>query len=110
MLIKILGTWCPSCIKLEANVKLALERTWIKSEVQKITDIVEIMNYNIMSNPWLVINEKVVSYGKICEVDEIISILENELCCSNEDSCDLTCNPTIQKNNSKWWCSCGGNC
>ena len=73
--IKILGTWCANCKKLESNILLALEKSWIKANVEKITDISEIMTYNILSTPWLVINEKLVSYGKIPEIKEIIDFL-----------------------------------
>lgn len=74
--IKILGTWCPNCLKLESNVKLALEQTWIKANIEKITDITDIMWYWIMGTPWIVINEKVVSYWKVNEVDEIIKLIK----------------------------------
>jgi len=74
--IKILGTGCPSCIKLENNVKQVLEKSWIQANVEKVTDIPEIMSYGIMSTPALVIDEKVVSYGKVNDVDEIIKLLE----------------------------------
>jgi len=74
--IKILWTGCPSCIKLENNVKQALEKSWIQSNVEKITDIAEIMGYGVMSTPALVIDEKVVSYGKVNDVNEIIGLLE----------------------------------
>ena len=73
--IKILGTGCPNCIRLEDNVKTALEKTWIEAKVEKITDIPAIMSYGIMSTPWLVIDEKVVSSWKVNAVDEIISFL-----------------------------------
>jgi hypothetical protein len=49
--IKILGTGCPNCVKLEVNVKLALEKSGIKANVEKVTDIAEIMSYNIISLP-----------------------------------------------------------
>ncbi len=85
--IKILGTGCPNCLKLEANVKLALEKVWIEVSVEKITEIADIMSYGIMSTPWLVIDEKVVSSWKINEVDEIIKFLEDKSCCEDENCC-----------------------
>jgi len=72
--IKILGTGCANCIALEKNVKLALEKAWIQANVEKITDMSDIMSYNIMSLPWLVINEKLVSYWKVAWVDEIVAL------------------------------------
>ncbi len=74
--IKILGTGCPNCIKLENNVKAAIEKMGIEANIEKITDIADIMTYDIMSTPGLVINEKLVSSGKINKVDEIISLLQ----------------------------------
>mgnify|MGYP006373585419 CR=1 FL=1 len=93
MLIKILGTGCPNCVRLEANVKVALEKAWIKANVEKITDIADIMSYSIMWTPWLVIDEKVVSAWKVCDVEEIITLLNwnNELK-QEKKSCGCSCN------------------
>jgi len=60
-IIKVLWTWCANCIKLESNVKLALEKAWIEANVEKITDITDIMSYWVMWTPWLVIDERLVS-------------------------------------------------
>ncbi len=93
MLIKILGTGCPNCVRLEANVKLALEKAWIEAKVEKITDIADIMAYPIMWTPWLVIDEKVISSGKVNEIDEIISILNwNNEIKQEKKSCGCSCN------------------
>lgn len=75
--IKVLWTGCPNCVKLQQNVKLAVEKIWIQVNIEKITDIADIMVYDIMSPPWLVIDEKVVSSWKVCEVDEITKLLNN---------------------------------
>lgn len=77
MEIKVLGSGCPSCIKLENNVKLALEKSRIKATLTKVTDYAKIMEYGIMSTPALVIDEKVVSYNRILPVDEIIQLIKN---------------------------------
>jgi len=73
--IKILWTGCPNCIRLEENVKLAVEKSWIEANIEKVTAIENIMAYWIMSSPWLVIDEKVVSVWKVNDIDEIISLL-----------------------------------
>ena len=90
--IKILGTGCPNCIRLEENVKLALEKSWIKANVEKVTEIEDIMAYWIMSSPWLVIDGNVVSAWKVNDVDEIISLL-------NWDDWE-------KKENGNWGCCC----
>jgi len=76
MKIKILGTGCPNCKILEANTKEALEELKIKANVEKVTDIAKIMEYGVMSTPALVINEKVVSYGRVLSSDEIKKFLK----------------------------------
>jgi len=76
MKIKILGTGCPNCKMLEANTKKVLEELKIKANVEKVTDIPKIMEYGVMSTPALVINEKVVSYGRVLSSDEIKKFLK----------------------------------
>ena len=76
MKIKILGTGCPNCKILEKNTKEAIEELNLKAEVEKVTDITEIMEYGIMSTPALVVDEKVVSYGKVLSSEEIKKLLK----------------------------------
>ena len=78
MEIKILGSGCPSCVKLENNVKTAVEKSKIKANIIKVTDITKIMEYGIMSTPALVIDEELISYGKINEIKEIIELINNK--------------------------------
>ncbi len=77
MKIKILGSGCPNCIRLEENTKKALEEEKIKAKIEKITDIKKIMSYGVMSTPALVIDEKVVSYGKVLYPEEIKKLLRS---------------------------------
>ncbi len=74
--IKVLGSGCPNCIRLENNVKLALEKSGIDVKITKITDITKIMEYGVMSTPALVFDENVVSYGKVNDVNEIVDLLK----------------------------------
>ena len=75
MNIKILGTGCPNCQKLEANVKKVLGEMKIDAQVEKITDIMDIMAYGVMGTPALVISEKVEVAGRIPDVEELRALL-----------------------------------
>lgn len=75
MIIKILGTGCSNCKKLEANAKGAIEKLGIDAEIVKVEEIKDIMSYGVMRTPALVIDEKVKSYGKVVSVDEIASMI-----------------------------------
>jgi len=77
--IKILGSGCPNCKKLEALARQAVEQLAIEADVIKVTDYNDIMAYNIMSTPGLVINEKLVSFGRIPSPAEITTFLTNAL-------------------------------
>ncbi len=76
MIIKILGSGCSKCSKLETHVKTALNELGKTADIQKITDFAEIAQYNAMKTPALVIDEKLVSFGKVNEVAEIKTFLE----------------------------------
>jgi small redox-active disulfide protein 2 len=76
MVVKVLGSGCRNCVILTDNVKLALKGMGIEAEVQKVTDIQQIISYGVMSTPALVVDEKVVSFGKVLRPNEIIRILE----------------------------------
>ncbi|MGI2336282.1 MAG: thioredoxin family protein [Dehalogenimonas sp.] len=75
--IKILGTGCPKCIKLEAVTRDAVKDLGIEAEIEKVKDITKIMAYPVMMTPALVINEKVVLSGKVPAKAEILSLLKN---------------------------------
>jgi small redox-active disulfide protein 2 len=75
MEIKILGTGCSKCRTLEEVTRKVVKDNEINATITKVEDIVEIMKFNIMTMPALVINEKVVSKGRIPSVDEIKQFL-----------------------------------
>jgi small redox-active disulfide protein 2 len=77
--IKILGSGCPNCKRLEQLAREAVEKLSIEAQVEKVTDYTAIMEYDILSTPGLVINEKVVSSGRIPSVAEITTWLTNTL-------------------------------
>ncbi|WP_352418894.1 thioredoxin family protein [Proteiniborus sp.] len=76
MLIKILGSGCRNCVALKENTEAALKEVGVKAEIQKVTDFKEIMAHGVMTTPALVIDEKVVSFGKVLKPKEIVKILE----------------------------------
>lgn len=63
--VKILGSGCANCKKLEAIVRDVTEKENIAAEIIKVTEYADIMAYNVMSTPALVVDEKVLSYGRI---------------------------------------------
>ena len=77
--IKILGTGCPNCNKLEEETKKAVSNLGIEADFEKVTDYQKIMDYDILSTPGLVINDQVVSSGKIPSQPELVSMLKGAL-------------------------------
>jgi small redox-active disulfide protein 2 len=63
--IEVLGPGCDNCKRLEANAREAAAMAGIDAEFVKVTDYGQIMAYGIMSTPGLVIDGKVVSYGRV---------------------------------------------
>jgi len=72
MNIKILGTGCSKCINLENKVRELVKVNSIDAEVQKVSELQDIMKYGIMMTPGLVINEKVVSFGSVPKDNQIL--------------------------------------
>lgn len=77
--IKVLGPGCINCITLEENTKEALKQMGVDASVDKITDLAQIAGYGVMSTPGLVVNGKVVSFGKVLKPADIMKILEKTL-------------------------------
>jgi len=77
--IKILGSGCANCKRLEQITRKVVESMALEAEVIKVTDYADIMAYNILSTPGLVVNEKVVSNGRIPSEAEISTFLANAL-------------------------------
>ena len=75
MKIQILGTGCPKCTQLEANARAALEEIGLECEVEKISDINEIMTFGIMMTPGFAVDGEVKAAGKLLSVDEIKALL-----------------------------------
>jgi len=77
--VKILGTGCPNCKRLEKVAREALTEMGVEATVTKVTDMVDILTYNIPATPGLVIDEKVVSYGRIPTKAEATSLIATAL-------------------------------
>ena len=75
MKIEILGTGCSKCKELELKVKEAVAKSDKFVQIEKVEDITQIMQYNVMSTPGLVIDGKVVSTGKVPSIDEILGMM-----------------------------------
>ena len=69
--IKILGTGCPKCKTLEKITREVVEQNGFDANITKVEDIMDIMKYNVMSTPALVVNEKVEIKGRIPSAEEI---------------------------------------
>ena len=75
MEIKILGTGCNKCEKIEANTRTAIKELGIEASIVKVEDLVQIMRYGVMSTPGFVIDDKVKSVGKVLKVAQIKQLL-----------------------------------
>jgi small redox-active disulfide protein 2 len=75
MEIKILGTGCAKCKTLEKLTREVVAQNGINATITKVEDITEIMKYNIMATPALVVNEKVEIKGRVPSADEIKQVL-----------------------------------
>jgi small redox-active disulfide protein 2 len=71
MIIKILGSGCSNCKKLEQNTQKAISEMGIEANVEKVEDFKAIMAYGVMKTPALVVDEQVKSMGKVLTVEEI---------------------------------------
>ena len=73
--IKVLGAGCKSCHEMYENTKEAVKNAGLSVEVEYITDMERVMGYGVMSMPGLVVNEKVVSMGKVLKAAEVEKLL-----------------------------------
>ncbi|MCK4905583.1 TM0996/MTH895 family glutaredoxin-like protein [bacterium] len=71
MKIEVLGTGCPKCKKLTEQAEEAVKELGISAEIVKVTDINEIMKYDVMVTPALVVNGEVKVSGRIPNIEEV---------------------------------------
>lgn len=76
MIIKVLGSGCSNCKKLEAHALEAVKELGLDAEVQKVEDIQGIMAYGVMKTPALVVDEVVKIMGRVASVEDIKAVLK----------------------------------
>jgi len=79
MIIKILGIGCAKCEMLEKNVREAVDELSIEAEIEHVRDMKAIMEYPILTTPGLVINEKLVSSGKVASKEEVTKYIKEAM-------------------------------
>jgi len=79
MEVKILGTGCPNCKRLEKVTREALAEMGVDATVTKVTDMMDILSYNVPATPGLVIDGDVVSYGRIPPRAELATMIATAL-------------------------------
>lgn len=79
LVIKVLGSGCENCKRLAWLTERVINHLGIEAQIIKVTDYTEMMQYNIMTTPGLVINEKLVSAGKIPSEAQITTWITNAL-------------------------------
>lgn len=77
--IKVLGPGCSNCQKVESVAKSAVANLGVEAEIIKVTDYGQMMAYNILATPGLVINEKLVAAGRIPQESEVMTWLANAM-------------------------------
>ena len=74
--VKILGSGCAKCNALEAATREALAQLGMDGAIDHVTDFTQIAAYGVMTTPALVVDGKVVSYGKVLKAEEVVKILQ----------------------------------
>lgn len=75
MIIKVLGSGCANCRRLLENTKKAVAELGVKADVLYITDMMAIAEAGLLRTPGLIINDKIVGYGRVFDVTEIKTII-----------------------------------
>jgi small redox-active disulfide protein 2 len=73
--IKILGTGCPKCKSMTGVVEAVVTANSIDATIEKVEDIMEIMKYNVMTTPALVIDDVIAIKGRVPSKDEVLALL-----------------------------------
>ena len=86
MNVKVLGSGCANCKRLEKVTRQALAEMGVEATVTKVTDMADILSYNIPATPGLVIDGNIVSYGQVPTKAEIASLITTALAGAKEES------------------------
>ena len=78
--IKVLGAGCKSCHEMYENTKQAVNNIGLNIEVEYITDMEKVMSYGVMSMPAIVVNEQVISMGKVLKASQVEELLRKLGC------------------------------
>mgnify|MGYP005834845965 FL=1 len=78
MKIQILGTGCPKCRMLEEHARQAVKELGVSAEIEKVTDIEEIMRFGVMMTPALAINGSLKAAGRVLTKDQIVDFIKKE--------------------------------
>ncbi len=76
--IKVLGSGCKRCNQLEGATKAALDQLGMNTPIEHVTNPVQIASYGVLATPALVVDERVVSTGRVLKTEEVVKILEGE--------------------------------
>ena len=79
MHIKVLGSGCANCHKVEELAKQAVAQLGIEAQLELVTDMQEMLRYGVMSTPAIVINDKVVSAGRVPALSQITTMITSAL-------------------------------
>lgn len=93
--IKVLGTGCPKCKTMTSLVEAVVNENNIDASIEKVEDIMDIMKFNVMTTPALVINDVITIKGRIPSKAEVLTLLnenksapaKGEDCCSSDSCC-----------------------
>ncbi len=77
MKIYVLGSGCAKCNQTEKTVREAVETTGVAADIEKISDVVEIVKMGVMSTPAVIIDGKIVSTGRVPSINQVVQWIEN---------------------------------
>lgn len=95
MQIKVLGTGCRKCKALLAATEEAVKSTGVQAEIEYVTDMMQIAETGLLSTPGLIIDNQIVSSGKVLEPQAIVELIEINKCMWKTDKKDLWHKPRV---------------